>query len=289
MAQARRRRLPTEDEVWTRVRDFASKRADDQHPVPTLQEGIVNTITAVDGVRIHRASTKGRTNKTPILRGEVLRVWRDLAEHGQTRKPRPNYFTLALLQAACADLIDDCGDGSIALRGPSPRPPSSSPREFSYSEAASLGHGSRARDVDPDFELRESDAHWNIKHYIFTHPNEALAGLRGGPWTPSALELQLRVPTSDRIDVIVKDAEGRRVLIEVKPRVRERDLGLYAQAAKYRAIWQVLHDLQIEQVRCVLAAPKIPAAIAQHMAARHRIESVAVKIPKAYVAPPRDG
>lgn len=286
MAQRRRRRLPTEEQVWDRVREFAEQRAADGRPVPTLREGVVNTITDVRGVRIERASEKGRTNKTPIRRGEVLKVWRDLAEHGHTRKAQPNYFTLALLQAAWSDFIDDCGDGSIALRGRAPTPEGSS-RPFSYAEAASLERRARPHEAR-DVELRESDAHWNIKHYIHSFPNEALVRLEGGPWTPSALELQLRVPTSDRIDVIVKDAGGRRVLIEVKPRVGERDIGLYAQAAKYRAMWRVLHDMEIDQVRCVLAAPKIPAQIARHMYQRHQIESVAVEVPRGYVAPPRD-
>lgn len=255
--------------------------------MPTLSEGVVNTITDVRGVRIERASENGRTNKTPILRGEVLRVWRDLAANGQTRKARPNYFTLALLQAALSDTINDLGDGTIALRGRmAPSEGNSTP--FSYAEAASLGRVSRAQESRTDFELRESDAHWNIKHYIHTYPNEALTALAGGPWSPSALELQLRVPTSDRVDVIVRDAAGHRVLIEVKPRVGERDIGLYAQAAKYRAIWRVLHDMTIDQVRCVLAAPKIPEKIARHMYSRHRIESVAVKVPPDYNAPPRD-
>jgi hypothetical protein len=287
MAQRRRRSLPSENEVWTRVRNFAEQRAADGRPVPTLTNGVVNTIKEVVGVRIIRESVKGRTNATPILRGEVLRVWRDLAANGETRKARPNYFTLALLQAAMPDYINDLGDGSIALRGRMPSlAGASSP--FSYAEAASLGRRSRAHEARSDFELRESDAHWNIKNYIHTYPNEALANLDGGPWTPSALELQLRVPTADRVDVIVKDAAGYRVLIEVKPRVGEHDIGLYAQAAKYRAIWRVLHDMTADQVRCVLAAPKIPTDIARHMYSRHRIESVAVHVPRDYVAPPRD-
>jgi hypothetical protein len=84
--------------------------------VPTLREGVVNTIRHVKGARIERTS-EGRTGNTPIMRGEVLRVWRDLVAHGRTRTARPNYFTLALLQAAMDDLIDNLGDGEIALRG----------------------------------------------------------------------------------------------------------------------------------------------------------------------------
>jgi len=287
MAQRRRRRLPSEDEIWAKVREFAERRKADKNTVPTLKEGVVNTITDVQGVRIERSSANGRTNKTPILRGEILRVWRDLAEHGETRKPRPNYFTLALLQAAWAELIDDRGDGSIALRGWAPTGATTTETPFSYAEAASEGRKQRPY-VARDFQLRESDAHWNIKHFIFTHPDDALATLDGGPWTPSALELQLRLPTSDRIDVIVRDSAGHRVLIEVKPRVGDKDIGLYAQASKYRAIWRVLHDLNVDQVRCVLAAPMIPTKIARHMYRRHQIESVAVTVPAGYVAPPRD-
>jgi hypothetical protein len=220
------------------------------------------------------------------MRGEILRVWRDLAAHGHTRTPRPNYFTLALLQAAMSDLIDDLGDGSIALHTHAPTPPIDT--QYSYAQAASIARTSRARDGRADFRLRESDTHWQIKHYIHRHPNRALAKLSGGPWTSAALELTLRVPTSDCVDVVVKSANGRYVLIEVKPRVEGRAHGLYAQAAKYRAIWQVLHDLDNDGVRCVLAAPKIPAALARHMYSRHQIESVAVIVPPDYVAPPRD-
>jgi hypothetical protein len=285
MSRARRPSLPSEDEVWTRVREFAEARAKDRRPVPTLREGVVNHISDVIGARIERTSDKGRTNNTPILRGEVLRVWRDLVAHGHTRKARPNYFTLALLQAAMFDRIDDLGDGTIALRGHAPTPQTTTP--YSYAEAASIDRPSRAHDVRSDFELRESDTHWQIKHYIHAHPNAALTKLSGGPWTSAALELTLRVPTSDRIDVVVKSANGRYVLIEVKPRVGKRDHGLYAQTAKYRAIWQVLHNLDFDAVRCVLAAPEIPAEIARYMYTRHQIESVAVDVPSDYVAPPR--
>jgi hypothetical protein len=286
MARARRRSLPNEDEVWARVREFAEERKQSQQPVLTLRENVGNKISDVRGARIERVSDEGRTNNTPILRGELLRVWRDLLANGHTRKARPNYFTLALLQAAMPDIIDDLGDGTIALRGRVPTQAPSQP--YSYAEAASIERSSRARAPRSDFELRESDAHWRIKHYIHGRPNEALVGLRGGPWASAALELPLSVPTCDRIDVVVRSADGRYVLIEVKPRVEGRAHGLYAQAAKYRAIWQVLHDLDAGRVRCVLAAPEIPADIAQHMYERHAIESIAVKVPADYVAPPRE-
>ena len=286
MIRAQARSLPSEDEVWTQVREFAEARVEDQRPVLTLREGVGNRISAVKGARIERTSDKGRTNDTPILRGEILRVWRDLVAHGETRKARPNYFTLALLQAAMADRIDDLGDGTIALRGHAPIAKTDTP--YLYAEAASIARTSRARDARADFELRESDPHWRIKHYIHADPNAALAKLDGGPWASAALELQLRVPTSDRIDVVVRSADGRYVLIEVKPQVGKRDFGLYAQASKYRAIWQVLHDLDVGGVRCVLAAPKIPEELARHMYARHRIESVAVNVPSSYVAPERE-
>jgi hypothetical protein len=287
MLRARPRSLPNEDEVWTRVREFAEARVEDQRRVLTLREGVGNRISAVNGARIERSSEKGRTNATPIMRGEVLRVWRDLVANGSTRKARPNYFTLALLQAAMSDRIDDLGDGTIALRGHVPAPLEVS-TPHSYAEAASIAHTSRARDARADFVLRESDPHWRIKHYIHADPNAALTELEGGPWAPAALELQLRVPTSDRIDVVVRSADGRYVLIEVKPQVGKTSFDLYAQAAKYRAIWQVLHDLDMDAVRCVLAAPTIPAELARHMYARHRIESVAVNVPSSYLAPPRE-
>jgi hypothetical protein len=284
----RRTKLPpSEEEVWERVRAFAEQRLRDGEFVPTLSEGVRNLITNVQGARIERASEQGKKNTTPIYRGELLRVWRDLVKNKHTRKARPNYFTLALLPAALPDLVDDHGDGTIALRGWNPFSASPSDRPYRYDEAASERHpreGTRANDR----ELRESDAHWRIKHYIHQHPDLALKKLKGGPYTPSALELRLRVPTSDRIDVIVRDGNGRRVLIEVKPTVRADGIGLYAQAAKYRAIWRVLHDLKTADVRCALAAPKFPTALAKHMRERHSIESVAVTVPPDFKAPKRD-
>jgi hypothetical protein len=284
---ARRSKDPTDDEVWERVRAFAEQRVRDGKPVPTLSEGVLNRITHVQGARIERASAQGKKNTTPIYRGELLRVWGDLVKNKHTRKGRPNYFTLALLPAALPDLVDDHGDGTIALRGWVPPSSPSSDRPYRYDEAASE-RPPRERTVARDSELRESDAHWRIKHYIHQHPDLALKQLKGGPYTPSALELRLRVPTSDRIDVIVRDGDGRRVLIEVKPTVRDDGIGLYAQAAKYRAIWRVLHDLKTADVRCALAAPKFPAALAKHMRDRHSIESVAVTVPADFKAPKRD-
>ncbi|PRP96454.1 hypothetical protein [Enhygromyxa salina] len=282
---SRKRGLPTDDEVWSRVRAFAEQRASDKKPVPTLSEGVNNLITDVVGARIERASEQGKKNTTPIYRGELLRVWRDLVKHGSTRKARPNYFTLALLPAALPDLVDDHGDGTIALRWWTASSPSDRP--YRYDEAASE-RPPRGGLAANDRELRESDAHWRIKHYINEEPSLALAKLPGSPYTRSALELPLRVPTKDRIDVVVRDCDGRRVLIEVKPNVGDRDIGLYAQAAKYRAIWRVLHDLGETDVRCALAAPKIPAGLAKHMREQHLIESVAVKVPPDFEAPPRD-
>jgi hypothetical protein len=116
VAERHRQSLPSEDEVWARVREFAEARKKDQQPVPTLSEGIDNYISDVKGARIERIS-KGRTKASPIMRGEVLRVWRDLVAHGHTNKAQPHYFTLALLQAAMSDLIDNLGDGAIALHG----------------------------------------------------------------------------------------------------------------------------------------------------------------------------
>ena len=287
---ARSPQRPSEAQVWARVREFASQRVEDGEPVPTLSEGVVNHITAVAGARIERTSAQGVTNATPIYRGEILRVWRDLAKNQYTRTARPNYFTLVLLQAALSDLIDDHGDGTIALRGwRSPPEGSAGGRPLSYEQRASEGHRAVQRSADQG-ELRESDEHWRIKHFIHAHPNQALASLPGGPFTASALELVLRVPTSDRVDVIVRDRVGRRVLIEVKARVGERDISLYAQAAKYRAIWRVLHHLAESREggpRCALAAPSIPAPLARHMRTQHDIESAAVEVPADYAAPPR--
>lgn len=280
--------LPDEDEVWRRVRHFAAERVVSGEPVPTLQECVGNTIVGVQDTHLSRRSARTRTGAaSDIPAAEFKRTWRELVATRRVHTKGRTVFTPALLQAAMPELIDDLGGGWIGLHGE----PSV---EVDYPATASAGARPRPRRSTgstggwggSDDAPRESDEHWALKHYIHRHPSRALAELEGGPFLASALEL--RLPTHDCIDVVVRDGEHRRVLIEVKPYVGEDDRRWYAQAAKYRTIWRVLHDkVPAKHIRCVLTAPKIAPKLAAKMWSEHGIESLAVEVPKSFEAPPR--
>lgn len=284
------------DEVWARVCEFAEDCKAKRRGVPTLQEQVINRIKSVEPAKILRHSDKGRKNTTPVTRSEIKRTWAKLVAQGYLDKPITNYFTLALLQAALSDIVDDLGQGRVALRGRRPRrmasPMAPDDRQpVVYAERATERRTKRGRSSVARDSIPEGETHWRLKHYIRDEPGEALQQIQGGPWLACGVEISLPLPTADRVDVVVKSQrDGRRLLIEVKPEVRgtKTGLGMYAQAAKYRAIWRVLHGLDDTGVRCALAAPTIPRGLAGKMLEDHGIESIRVKVPDHYQAPPRE-
>ena len=83
----------------------------------------------------------------------------------------------------------------------------------------------------------------------------------------------------DRVDVILRDAAGNYLLVEVKSHIEDEDLVPYAQVAKYRTLWHILEKMPLDAIRCFVAAPAICKKTAKKMLADQKIESLAVQWP----------
>ena len=98
--------LPTDEEIWERVRAFAADCKANNTPVHTLKKGVKNLITEVTETRIGRHSDDGRQDKahTPISKREVIAQWHFLT--GKAPDPDTLYFVPALMVAALPDLLE---------------------------------------------------------------------------------------------------------------------------------------------------------------------------------------
>lgn len=270
---------PDDEQVWQLVREFAQRCMLDERPLYTLSRGIENVIVEVDEFEIRRHSQAGSEQSAHIERHHVIEVWHELLEQGYSAtRNKPRVFAHVLLQAAMPNCIEVQGNRLVLHDVPARLDPATAAAFLGYRPARGGGG--------------EGHRHRHIRLYIFESPNDALRGLAGGPFEAVATEFMLE--TQDRIDVVVRDAAGCVVLIEVKPALcndatheqlrseRQRAFARapWAQAAKYRTQWQVLYGTPIEQLRCVVAAPHRPERLAAAMLAAHGIECVAVELPE---------
>ncbi|NVB38372.1 hypothetical protein G6O69_11070 [Pseudenhygromyxa sp. WMMC2535] len=254
----------------------------------TLQEQVANQITAVGDDYFERMSARTRSGKpSRISAAEVHRTWRGLLRDGHIFTSGRTVFTPALIKAALPEWVTSVGS-IVSLRGydEAEAEVEVDPQADSlYAAWAARGQRSLGA-ADQDRVIRESDVHWALKHYIAERPAEALAGLRGGPWGEAALEFVLA--THDRVDVVVYEKSGSWCLIEVKPYVGAEDRRWYAQAAKYRCVWQVMFPgVPPEKVRCVLVAPRIEPELAASMLRDFGVEHLELRVPDDFEPPPR--
>lgn len=265
------------------MRAFAEVCKAERRPLHTLSRGVENYIVEVGDEVIRRESSEGTKQTAHIGYAHVEQIWRELAEQGHSStEGKSRVFALALIQAAMPDCIDALGNRIYLRDVPCLLVESQTDAPADSRTRARLGGGRGGG---------EGELHRRIRLHVFERPNEALAGLEGGPWTALATERVLE--TQDRVDVVVQDARGRIVLIEVKPWVcsdelhatltQPRDLALalapYAQAAKYRAQWHVLYGTPLPELRCVVAAPAVPTELGARILHEHGVESVAVELP----------
>jgi len=173
------------------------------------------------------------------------------------------YFTPALMVAAMPDVLENLGDGEIGLR----THPKVRAEKKRRRRRASMAPGV------------EGDEHRRLRLFIHSDPDRALRRLTGAPWTPNSTEYVFA--TGDRADVLLRDCDGNFVLVEVKPALGPRDPAPFAQAAKYRTLMHILEGHELDAIRTVVAAPKIPKGLAKRMLAEHGIEAVRVDLPGA--------
>jgi len=113
----------------------------------------------------------------------------------------------------------------------------------------------------------EGPEHLALKRRIAENPARVLnePGLR--LWNEEWL-----LPTTDRIDLVLKDSLDRFVAVEVEVDCDATELPGPLQCMKYRAMLSYFFERPIEEVRCILAARSIHADV-QRRCARHSIEA----------------
>jgi hypothetical protein len=289
MARQIRTDLPDAEWVWQRVQAFAEGCKERNEPVPTLQKKILNYIGEVRAQTITRRSDAGREHTAHIEYGHIELIWSELLKNGYaSTRGHPRVFAHALLHAAMRDCIDARGN-EIHLRD---LPPGTQIGIINSSGA--VDYAARvSRFFGNDGFGGERALHRGIRLFIHGCPDAALVGLAGAPWEACHTEYVLQ--TMDRVDVVLRDGEGRIVLVEVKSRLctdreysrlqldrsKARAIAPFAQAAKYRTQWHILYGTPLESIRCIVAAPEIPDELADTMRHRHQIESIAVTLPSA--------
>jgi RecB family endonuclease NucS len=86
------------------------------------------------------------------------------------------------------------------------------------------------------------------------------------------------IETGDRIDIVLKDALGRFVAVEVEVDCDECERTGPLQCAKYRAMLSYFFNRPVEEVRCILVAHSIHDDLAARCT-RYRIETRVVPRP----------
>lgn len=97
----------------------------------------------------------------------------------------------------------------------------------------------------------EGQQHQNLKEYLADNPFQFGEGL-------ALVKVEYRFVSGDEADILLEDSLGGPVTVEVETHIpSENYVGVW-QAVKYKHLAAVEYGLPCEQVRSILAAPKIP-------------------------------
>lgn len=99
----------------------------------------------------------------------------------------------------------------------------------------------------------ESEQHRNLKESLANNPSLFGEGLE-------LVAIEYTFQSNDRVDILLKDTAGIPVTIEVE--TNQPASGIW-QAVKYKHLAAVEYGIPCEQVRSILAAPRIPYAVKQ--------------------------
>lgn len=114
----------------------------------------------------------------------------------------------------------------------------------------------------------EGPAHLNLKTYLASHPTLFGEGLK-------LVDIEYTFQSNDRVDILLKDTTGTPVTVEVE--TDQPASGIW-QAVKYKHLAAVEYGIPCENVRSILAAPRIPDNVKQECE-RLGIEPVEVDPP----------
>jgi hypothetical protein len=253
--------LPEAEEVWQRVVAYARDCLKNGRPVFTVSRRVENRITDVRDRSIGRSSAQGTSNSSRVTKAMVESLWSEL--RGGDGGSSYLYFTKALVLVALPGIVEDM-DGELVLRD--------DPTVLENKQRRKAV----ARDDGEGFAGGEGETHRKLKEFVYSEPDVALASLKSGPYQRVAMEYVF--PTGDRVDVVLIDGSGNVVLVEVKPFLSPGDRAPFAQAAKYRVLWNILRERPASEIRCVVAAPDIGTSPWKKMKDKHAVECVAVRL-----------
>ena len=97
----------------------------------------------------------------------------------------------------------------------------------------------------------EGEKHRTLKEYLADNPSLFGEGLK-------LVDIEYRFGSGDEADVLFEDSSGNPVTVEVKPPISSGSDQEVWQAVKYKHLAAVKYGLPCEEVRSILAAPKIP-------------------------------
>jgi hypothetical protein len=117
----------------------------------------------------------------------------------------------------------------------------------------------------------EGVEHLELKEAIAEDPSKFLRETGLTLWAKEWL-----LPTSDRVDLILKDRYGRFVAVEVEVDCSETELAGPLQCMKYRAMLSYFFDRPLDEVRCILAARSLHGSVIAKCT-QHRVESVIIE------------
>ena len=117
----------------------------------------------------------------------------------------------------------------------------------------------------------EGPEHKALKEAIFRNPSAVLAepGLVG-------ISMEHEFPTGDRIDVVLEDADGRYVTVEVEISVPDDDRTGILQAIKYKHMYAFQCNRMYAEIRAVVAAKGISDR-ARRKAADYSVECIVTR------------
>ncbi len=131
----------------------------------------------------------------------------------------------------------------------------------------------------------EGPIHKALKAYVKESPLEAigehLTYLAEDLTDPAHQVLgdEIGFVTGDRVDLLMRDGEGRLVVIEVEPDIGPSGHIGFHQAAKYWVLVAVANGLELDQVRRLVVARTIDAALGDHYREKYGIEPFEVSLP----------
>jgi hypothetical protein len=257
------------EDVWKELQYKAETCRRHRTIIYTLDKRSGNRIVEVASHYIRRDSETKRTGSADkIYKSKLKSVWDKLAESGQVRASQINalYFTYALLARLLDDVTYELRPLRLILRGDTRSHQRFEPIRKKlrrlYKPRRGLARGGG-----------ESREHKDLKNRIAGDPFRTL----GEKLTLLEEGIEYPFVTGDRLDLLFQDEQKRFVCVEVEPRVGKRDVIGFHQAGKYRMLIAMAEDLDVSDVRAIVAAATIDRGIARRFMRRYGIESRVVR------------